>query len=78
MKNLVLKKLQPQELKKIPSNCFVLQKNIGFLGGSDGKEFACNAGDTGSVSGLGRSPGEVNGNALQCSCLENAMDRGAR
>ena len=33
--------------------------------------------DVGSVSGLGRSPGEVNGNALQYSCLENPMDRGA-
>ena len=46
-------------------------------GGSDGKESACNAGDLGSVPGLGRSPGEGNGNQLQYSCLENPMDRGA-
>ena len=49
----------------------------GFLGGSDGKESACNAGDRGSFPGSGRSPGEANGYPLQYSCLENAMDRGA-
>ena len=38
---------------------------------------ACNARDLGLISGLGRSPGEGNGNPLQFSCLENAMDRGA-
>ena len=43
----------------------------GFLGGSDGKESACNAGDLGSVSGLGRSTGGGHGNPLQYSCLEN-------
>ena len=48
-----------------------------FPGGSEGKESACNAGDLGSIPGLGRSPGEGNGNPLQCSCLENPMDRGA-
>ena len=48
-----------------------------FPGGSEGKESACNAGDPGSVSGLGRSPGEGNGNRLQYSCLETSMDRGA-
>ena len=37
----------------------------------------CNAGDPGPVPGLGRSPGEENGNPLQCSCKENPMDRGA-
>ena len=46
-------------------------------GGSDGKESTYNAGDPGSISGLGRSPGEGNGNPLQYSCLENFMDRGA-
>ena len=50
---------------------------MGFPGGSDGEESACNAGDQGSIPGSGRSPGEGNGNALQCSCLENSMDRGA-
>ena len=48
-----------------------------FPGGSDGKEFACNAGDLGSVSGSGRSPGEGNDNPLQYSSQENPMDRGA-
>ena len=42
-----------------------------------GKESACNAGDTGSIPGLGRSPGRVHGTPLQYSCLENQMDRGA-
>jgi len=50
---------------------------MGFPGGSDGKEPVCNAGDPGSVPGLGRSPGEGNGNPFQYSCLENSMDRGA-
>ena len=49
----------------------------GFSGGSIGKESACNTGDPGSVPGLGRSPGEGNGNLLQYSCLENSMERGA-
>ena len=49
-----------------------------FPGGSDGKATAYNAGDQGSVPGLGRSPGEGNGNPLQYSCLENPMDRGTR
>ena len=50
---------------------------MGFLGGSEGKVSACNAGDLGLIPGLGRSPGEGNGNPLQYSCLENPMDRGA-
>ena len=49
----------------------------GFPGGSDGKESACNAGDLGSIPGLGRSSGEGHGSPLQYSCLENPMDRGA-
>ena len=40
-------------------------------------ESTCNAGDSGSIPGSGRSPGEVNGNPLQCSCLRNPMDREA-
>ena len=40
------------------------------------KEFTCNAGDLGSVPGLGRSPGKRNGNSAQYSCLGNPMDRG--
>ena len=46
---------------------------MGFPGGSDDKESACNAGDL----GLGRSPGEGKGYPLQYACLENPMDRGA-
>ena len=48
-----------------------------FTGGLDGKASACNVGDPGSIPGLGRFPGEGNGNPLQYSCLENLMDRGA-
>ena len=44
---------------------------MGSPGGSDGKESACKAGDAGLIPGLGRSPGEGNGNPLQYSCLEN-------
>ena len=47
-----------------------------FPGGSDGKPSAYNAGDRGSIPGLGRSPGEGNGNPLQYSCLQNSMDGG--
>ena len=50
---------------------------LGFPGGSDGEESACHARDLGLIPGLGRSPGEGNGNPLQYSCLENSMDRGA-
>ena len=49
----------------------------GFPGTSDSKEFACNAGDPGSLPGLGRSPGDGHGYPLQYSCLDNPMDRGA-
>ena len=49
----------------------------GFPGGSEDKVSACNIQDLGSIPGLGRSPGEGNGNPLQYSCLENPMDRGA-
>ena len=52
-------------------------KLSGVPGGSDGKESACNAGDLGLIPGLGRSPGEGNGNPLQYSCLGNSMDREA-
>ena len=56
-------------MDKLPSPIF-----LGFPGGSDGKESACNAGDLGLVPGLGRSPGEGNGYQLQYSGLENSMD----
>ena len=48
----------------------------GFPGGSDSKDFACNAGKLGSIPGLGRSPGEGNSNSLQYSFLGNPVDRG--
>ena len=47
---------------------------MGFSGGSAGKESTCNAGDLGSVPGLGRSPGEGKGYPFQYSGLENSMD----
>ena len=50
---------------------------VSFPQSSVSKESACNAGDPGSLSGSGRSPGEGNGNPVQYSCLENPMDRGA-
>ena len=50
---------------------------LGFPGGSDGKESACNMGNTGLIPGEGRSPGEGNSNTLQYSCLESSMDRGS-
>ena len=50
---------------------------LGFPGGSDDKESACNARDPGSIPWSERSPEEGNGNPLQCPCLENLMDRGA-
>ena len=49
----------------------------GFLGGSKDKESAYNAGDLGSIPGLGRSPGEGNGYPFQCSCPDKPMDREA-
>ena len=51
--------------------------SLGFPGGSRDKESACNAGDLGSITELGRSPGEGHGNPLQYSCLEKFMERGA-
>ena len=76
------------QLRKHPIQCWLLyhyseggqDSNKNFPGGSDGKESACNAGDTGdiaSIPGSGGSPGVGNGNPLQYSCLENPMDRGA-
>ena len=50
---------------------------LDFLGGSDGKASAYDAGDPGSIPGWGRSPGEGNGNPLKYSRLENPMDGGA-
>ena len=49
----------------------------GFSGGSDCIESACNPGDLGLIPGLGRPPGEGNGEPFQYFCLEKSMDRGA-
>ena len=57
--------------------CICIYIYMGFSGGSDDKETACNAGDPGLISRSGRSPGEGHGNPLQYSCLKNPMDRGA-
>ena len=50
--------------------------NWGFPGGSEVKDLPASAGDTGLIPGLGRCPGEGNGNSLQYYCLGNPMDRG--
>ena len=50
---------------------------MGFLGGSDGKECVFNAGDSSSIPGSERPPGEGNDNPLQYTCLENSVDIGA-
>ena len=59
------------EVRKRKTNTVYYHINMGFPGGSDGKESVCNAGDLGSIPGLGRSPGGGNGKPLQYSCLEN-------
>ena len=67
-------------MEMLPDKVFPGSKDlrgIFWLGGSDGKESACNSGDLGSVPGLERSPGGGLGNPLQYSCLEQSMDRGA-
>ena len=52
-------------------------RSLGFPGGSVVKNLPANAGDVGSIPGLGRSPGVGNGDQLQYSCLENFTDKGA-
>ena len=56
----------PWKRDRLPTPVF-----LGFPDGSDSKESTCNAGDLGSIPGLGRSPGGGHGNLLQYSCLEN-------
>ena len=51
---------------------------VGFPGDSDVKEYACDAGDLGSIPGLGRSPGEENGYPFQYSCLGNSTEEAGR
>ena len=65
----MLLRRQALAYKTLPCKC--------AAGGSDGKASVYNAGDPGLIPGLGRSPGEGNGNPLQDYCLENPTDRGA-
>ena len=62
----------PWRRDRLPTPVF-----LSFPGSSDNEESACNVGDLGSITGLGRFPGGEYGNPLQYSCLENPMDRGA-
>ena len=55
------------------SDIFMVTSDDGFPGSSDGKESACNVGDTGLIPWSGRSPGERNVYPLQYSCLEKGM-----
>ena len=68
-------------LLRVLYSCSIIYNKVylrkGFLGDSDGKESACNAGDQCLIPEPGRSPGGENGNPLQCFCMENSMDRGA-
>ena len=65
-------------MKKIDSrDSFVYLQLNNFTTSSDGKVFACNAGDPGSIPGRGRFSGQGNGNPFQYPCLENPMGRGA-
>ena len=68
--------IQPSFIHHLLTPYYVLSWEA-FLGDSDGKESACNAGDPGSIPGWDRFPGEGNGNPLQYPCLENPMDKGA-
>ena len=64
-------------LRQIIKTCKI-KNRWDFPGGSDGKASAYNAGDPGSIPGLGRPPGEGNGNPLQYSCLENPVEEPGR
>ena len=72
--------LQARILEWVAILSHLIPHSDGLRDDSVGKEFACNAGDTGDVgwiAGSGRSPGKGNGNLLQYSCLGNPMDRRA-
>ena len=56
---------------------FMATRRLEIIHGKESKASACSAGDPALIPGLGRSPGEGNDYPLQCSCLENPMDRGA-
>ena len=65
-----------RELGEKTSTYHEVQHCVGLRGGSGDGESAHNAGDLGLILGWGRSPGEGNGHPLQCSCLQQSMDRG--
>ena len=65
------------QLGSLKQQKYILSCFLGFPGGSEVKMSASNVGDLGLIPGLGRCPGEGNGNPLQNSCLENPMDGGA-
>ena len=69
--------LSVSHISSIGFDFYIFYRSMDFPGGSDSKVSVYNAGDPGSIPGLGRSPGEGNGNPLQDYCLENPMDRGA-
>ena len=56
---------------------FNIDSYVCFLGGSDGEQSACNAGNSGLIPGSAKSLGGGIGNPLQFSCMGNPMDRGA-
>ena len=70
----ILGKLYRQVIGQIVENNKLGHYSIGFPGGSEVKASASSAEDPGSIPGLGRSPGEGNGNPFQYSCLGNPMD----
>ena len=72
-----IKKVELMAACWLINRIYVTRKGGIECSGSDGKESACNAGDTGSTLRSGRSPGEGNGNPLQYSCLENYMGKEA-
>ena len=61
-------------IQQIPLAVYFTYGYIYVSGGLGGKASVCNVGDPGSIPGLGRSPGEENGNPFQHSCLGNSMD----
>ena len=63
--------------QKVQASRYKISKAGDVIGGSDGKESACIAGDPGSIPGSGRTSGEGHSNPIQCCYLENPMDRGA-
>ena len=68
--------MRPYLNGKIKGHRIYQIRGTGFPSDSNGKESSCNAGDTGLIPGLGRSPEEGYGNSLQYSCLGSPMDRG--